>query len=83
MLVSFVGVPIACCWTEVDTCSAREGRVDKRSLDIPSRTCNNQCSVHVHNKGARQKKIQDYLGVFPNRGWGGSPQSQNFCDLTK
>ena len=30
-----------------------------------------------------RKKIRDYLGVFPNRGWRGSPQSQNFCDLTK
>ena len=29
-----------------------------------------------------KKKIRNYLGIFPNIG-GGSPQSQNFCDLTK
>ena len=29
------------------------------------------------------KKLRDYLGIFPNIGGGGSPQSQNFCDLTK
>ena len=33
-------------------------------------------------KGASQKKIRDFLGVFPYGG-GGSPQSQNFFDLNK
>ena len=29
-----------------------------------------------------QKKIRDYLGIFPNMG-GGLPKSQNFCKFTK
>ena len=32
--------------------------------------------------GTPSKKVRDYLGIFPNIG-GGSPQSPNFCDLTK
>ena len=36
-------------------------------------------------KYALGKKIRHYLGIFPNMGWGGLPNSQNFCNckLTK
>ena len=34
-------------------------------------------------RDAFKKKLRDYLGIFPNIGGAGSPQSQNFCDLTK
>ena len=36
-----------------------------------------------HLRDAFKKKLRDYLGIFPNIGGEGSPQSQNFCDLTK
>ena len=35
------------------------------------------------NKGASQKKNTGFFGSFSHTGGGGSPKSQNFCDLTK
>ena len=34
---------------------------------------------HHRCKGTTHQKIWDYLGIFPNIGVGGSPQSQKFC----
>ena len=34
-------------------------------------------------RDALKKKLRDYLGIFPNMGGGGLPNSQNFCKFTK
>ena len=33
--------------------------------------------------GSSKKKKRYFLGIFPKRGGGGSPISQNFCKITK
>ena len=35
------------------------------------------------DKGSTQKKLRDYLGIFPNMGGEGLLNSQNFCKFTK
>ena len=35
------------------------------------------------DKGRTQKKLRDYLGIFPKIGGGGLLNSQNFCKFTK
>ena len=34
--------------------------------------------MQSYPRGASQKKIRDYLGVFPNRGWGGLLNPKTF-----
>ena len=43
----------------------------------------NGCPFPLHLLRNALKKIGDYLGIFPNFFWGGLPNSQNFCKLTK
>ena len=39
--------------------------------------------LKTETKVRSQKKIRHYLGIFPNMGGEGLPNSQNFCKSTK
>ena len=73
-----------------------EGGEEAHSLPPKTPTINSVTSLHTASRvmakkpvkgqdrlGGSSKKKRYFLGIFPKRGEGGHPISQNFCKITK